>query len=75
MNEKEQLRFWTQLLHLDGFQVVHVRQDTPADRPVLDQALEDFRKSDYHFKELMVALVKSREFPDSRRTGNVAGHH
>jgi len=31
MNEKEQLRFWTQLLHLDGFQVVHVRQDTPAD--------------------------------------------
>jgi transposase len=31
MNEKEQLQFWTQLLHLDGFQVVHVRQDTPAD--------------------------------------------
>jgi len=31
MNQKEQLQFWTQLLHLDGFQVVHVRQDTPAD--------------------------------------------
>lgn len=31
MNEKEQHQFWTQLLHLDGFQVVHVRQDTPAD--------------------------------------------
>jgi transposase len=31
MNEKEQLQFWTQLLHLDGFQVVHIRQDTPAD--------------------------------------------
>jgi transposase len=31
MNQKEQLQFWTQLLHLDGFQVVHVRQDTFAD--------------------------------------------
>jgi transposase len=31
MNQKEQLQFWTQLLHLDGFQVIHVRQDTPAD--------------------------------------------
>jgi transposase len=31
MNQQEQLGFWTQLLHLDGFQVVHLRQDTPAD--------------------------------------------
>src|SRR6202162_446988 len=31
MTEKDQLEFWTQLLHLDGFQVVHVRKDTPAD--------------------------------------------
>ena len=31
MSEKDQLQFWTQLLHLDGFQVVHLRQDTPAD--------------------------------------------
>src|ERR1700719_2736899 len=31
MNQNEQLQFWTQLLHLDGFQVVHLRQDTPAD--------------------------------------------
>jgi len=57
------------------FRYMSGRQDTPADRPVLNQALEDFRKSDFHFKELMVALVKSSEFPDSRRTGNVAGHH
>ena len=57
------------------FRYVSGRQDTPADRPVLSQALEDFRKSDYRFKELVVALVKSREFPDSRRNGNVADHH
>jgi transposase len=31
MNRQDQLQFWTQLLHLDGFQVVHLRQDTPAD--------------------------------------------
>jgi transposase len=31
MNQQEQLQFWTQLLHLDGFQVVHLDQGTPAD--------------------------------------------
>jgi transposase len=31
MDQQAQLQFWTQLLHLDGFQVVHLRQDTPAD--------------------------------------------
>jgi transposase len=31
MNQQEQLQFWTQLLHLDGFQVVHLHQGTPTD--------------------------------------------
>ena len=31
MNENDQLHYWTQLLRLDGFQVVHLRHDTPAD--------------------------------------------
>src|ERR1700681_3163178 len=31
MSENDQLDFWTQLLHLDGFRVVHVRKDTPQD--------------------------------------------
>ncbi len=57
------------------FRYMSGRQDTPADRPVLNPALEAFRESGYQFKELMVALVKLREFPDSRRTGNVASHH
>ena len=47
---------------------VHVR---PAGYPRGPAGAEpgfgSFRKSDYRFKELMVALVKSREFPDSRR--------
>lgn len=31
MNQQEQLQFWTELLHLDSFQVVHIRRGTPAD--------------------------------------------
>jgi transposase len=31
MNQETQLQFWTQLLRLEGFQVVHLRQDTPTD--------------------------------------------
>jgi transposase len=31
MNDNHQLDFWTQLLHLDGFRVVHIRKDTPDD--------------------------------------------
>jgi transposase len=31
MSENERLDFWTHLLHLDGFRVAHLRQDTPKD--------------------------------------------
>ncbi len=57
------------------FRYMSGRQDTAADRPVLNRAYEAFRKSDYRFKELMVALVNLREFPDSGRTTNVASNH
>ena len=58
------------------FRYMSGRQDTPADRPVLNQALEAFRKSDYRFKELIVALARLREFPESgRKTTNVASNH
>jgi hypothetical protein len=57
------------------FRYMAGRQDTPADRPLLNQAMESFRKSDYHFKELVVALVRAGEVSDSRRAVNVASHH
>jgi len=57
------------------FRYMSGRQDTPADRPMLAQALEIFRNSGYQFKELMVALIKYREFPDSRRGDHGADHH
>jgi hypothetical protein len=57
------------------FRYMTGRQDTPADRPTLARALEEFRQSGYKFKELIVTLARSREFPDSGRTGNVANNH
>ena len=57
------------------FRYLSGRQETPADRPVIARALESFRKSDYKFKELMFALVRLKEFPDSGRTVDVANNH
>jgi hypothetical protein len=56
------------------FRYMAGRQDTPADRQLLKQATEAFRKSEYRFKELMVALVRLRE-SEPRRAGNVASNH
>ena len=51
------------------------RLETPADRPVIRKILEDFRKSQFRFKELIVSLVRSREFPDSGGAVHVASNH
>jgi hypothetical protein len=51
------------------------RTDTPADRPVLKQATDDFRNSGYRFKELLIALIKSTESKDSGGVQYVASHH
>jgi hypothetical protein len=39
------------------------RMETPADRPAIRKLLEDFRSSQFRFKELIVALARLREFP------------
>jgi hypothetical protein len=51
------------------------RMEVPADRPVITQVLNDFRKSQYHFKDLMLSLVRSREFPGSGEIAHVGNHH
>lgn len=38
------------------------RMETPADRPLIRKVFEDFKKSQFRFKELMISLVCSREF-------------
>lgn len=57
------------------FRYMAGRQDTAADRPVLNEALQDFRRSGYRFKELMIALIRSRELSESQRITHVANHH
>ena len=38
------------------------RMETPADRPALRKLLDDFRNSQFRFKELIVSIVRLREF-------------
>jgi hypothetical protein len=51
------------------------RNETPADRPLIQAVLEDFRRSQFRFRELIVSLVRSREFPNLREGAHVASHH
>lgn len=44
------------------FRYTFGRIETQADRSLIRQALEDFRNSQFRFKELIISLVRSREF-------------
>jgi len=57
------------------FRYVAGRLETPADRPLIRQLTEDFRKSQFHFKDLIVSLMRSREFPNSEGVVHVAADH
>jgi len=48
------------------------RLETPADRPAIRQILDSFRKSQFRFKEMLVTMVRLREFPNSGGTVHVA---
>ena len=51
------------------------RMETPADRPLIRQVLEDFRSSQFHFKELIVSLMRARGFTNSGEAVHVASDH
>lgn len=51
------------------------RLETPADRATIRQILDDFRKSQFRFKDLIVSMVRSREFPTAGGTAHVASDH
>ena len=51
------------------------RMETPADRPLIRKVLDDFRDSQFRFKELIVSLMRSRGFPSSGETVHVASDH
>lgn len=44
------------------FRYMAGRWDTPADRPLLNRAIEDFRRSKFRFREMLVSLIKGWEF-------------
>ena len=51
------------------------RLETPSDRPAIRQVLDEFRKSEFRFKQMMVTMVRLREFPDSGGAAHVASDH
>ena len=57
------------------FRYIAGRLETPADRPVIRKLLDDFQKSQFRFKELIVSLLLEREFPLRGGTAHVASNH
>ena len=57
------------------FRYVSGRTETLADRPVLQRVIDDFKGSDFRFKELIISMALSREFPGSARELHVANRH
>jgi hypothetical protein len=51
------------------FRYVTGRTETPADRPAIRRVYEDFRKSGFRFKELIISLMREGG------QGNVASNH
>jgi hypothetical protein len=57
------------------FRYIAGRTETPADRPVIRKLLDDFRSSQFRFKEFIVSLMLVREFPNPGGTVHVASDH
>jgi hypothetical protein len=57
------------------FRYIAGRMETPADRPLIRQVLDNFRASQFRFKELIVSLVRLREFPDREGGAHVAANN
>jgi hypothetical protein len=51
------------------------RMEVPGDRPLIRQTLDDFRGSQFRFKELIVSLIRSREFPNPGGAARVASDY
>jgi hypothetical protein len=57
------------------FRYMSGRPETPADRPVLNRALEAFRKSDFHFKQILISFAGARTESPGGRPFDVASNH
>jgi hypothetical protein len=57
------------------FRSIAGRMETPADYPAIRRVLDDFRNSQFRFKEAIISLVRNREFPGEEVTVHVARNH
>jgi hypothetical protein len=57
------------------FRYMAGRSETPADRPVLNRVLEAFRKSDFHFKQILISFAGARTDSPGGRPFDVASNH
>jgi hypothetical protein len=55
------------------FRYVTGRTETPADRPKIRRVLDDFRRSGFQFKELVISMMLAEQFPEGGHSG-VAGN-
>jgi hypothetical protein len=51
------------------------RMETAADHALISRVLDDFRDSHFHFKELMISLVRNRETPGQQGNVHVASNY
>jgi hypothetical protein len=57
------------------FRYVAGRSETPADRPLLRRVFEDFRASGFQFREMIISMMRAREFSGEGGTPSAAGDH
>jgi hypothetical protein len=55
------------------FRYANGRHETPEDRAVIRQAFQDFQRSGFKFKELIVSLTKWSVFPQGRKESDAVG--
>lgn len=57
------------------FRYVTGRTETPADRPLIRRVLEDFRRSGFQFREMVISMVSAPEFRGEGGLAGVPDHH
>jgi len=57
------------------FRYVAGRTETPADRPLIRRVLEDFKRSGFQFREMVISMVTAPEFRGEGASAGVTDHH
>jgi hypothetical protein len=57
------------------FRYIAGRMETPADRPLIRRVYDEFRRSDFRFKELIAALMRERATLPLGEGENVASNY